>query len=156
MRDRRGLVAAGLLAATLFTVSWLRHVHFWSGGFDLGVFDQGVWLLSRGRAPDISLIERNLFSDHLSPVLVLFAAPYRVFATPAWLLGAQAICLGITVLPLRALADDEGVPRWLVTVGVVLDRAARRRGRVRLPPVDARDPFRRVVPVRHAPRRSPA
>jgi uncharacterized membrane protein len=70
--------------------------------------------------PDISLIERNLFSDHLSPVLVLFAAPYRLIATPAWLLGAQAICLGITVLPLRALADDEGVPRWLVTLAVVL------------------------------------
>jgi uncharacterized membrane protein len=120
MRDRRGLAAAGVLAVTIFTVSWLRHVHFWSGGFDLGVFDQGVWLLSRGRAPDISLIERNLFSDHLSPVLVLFAAPYRVIATPAWLLGAQAICLGVTVLPMRALADDEGVPRWVATLAVAL------------------------------------
>jgi uncharacterized membrane protein len=120
VRDRRGLAAAGVLAATFFTVSWLRHVHFWSGGFDLGVFDQGVWLLSRGRAPDISLIERNLFSDHLSPVLVLFAAPYRLIATPAWLLGAQAICLGITVRPLRALADHEGVARWLATLAVAL------------------------------------
>jgi uncharacterized membrane protein len=120
VRDRRGLAAAGVLAATFFTISWLRHVHFWSGGFDLGVFDQGAWLLSRGRAPDISLIQRNLFSDHLSPVMVLFAAPYRLIATPAWLLGAQAICLGITVLPLRALAGDEGVPRWLATLAVAL------------------------------------
>ncbi|TML88767.1 MAG: DUF2079 domain-containing protein [Actinobacteria bacterium] len=120
MRDRRGLVAAGVLAATFFTVSWLRHVHFWSGGFDLGVFDQGAWLLSRGRAPDISLIQRNLFSDHLSPVLILFAAPYRLIASPAWLLGAQAICLGVTVLPLRALARDEGVPRGLATLAVAL------------------------------------
>jgi uncharacterized membrane protein len=76
--------------------------------------------MSRGRVPDISLLGRNLFSDHLSPVLVLFALPYRLAATPAWLIGIQALALGVTLLPLRALADDEGAPRALVTVAVLL------------------------------------
>jgi uncharacterized membrane protein len=120
VRDRRGIVIAIVFAACCFTVGWLRHLHFWSGAFDLGLFDQGIWLLSRGRAPEISLLQRNLFSDHLSPVLVLFAAPYALVATPAWLLAAQALCLGVTVLPLRALAIEEKVPRGLVTVAVVL------------------------------------
>jgi uncharacterized membrane protein len=120
VRDRRGLAVAIVLAGALGAAGWARHANFWSGGLDLGVFDQGVWLMSRGRVPDISLLQRNLFSDHLSPVLVLFALPYRLAPTPAWLIGAQALCIGATVLPLRALADDEGVPRGVVTVAVVL------------------------------------
>jgi uncharacterized membrane protein len=120
VRDRRGLAVAIVFAGALGAAGWARHANFWSGGLDLGVFDQGVWLMSRGRVPDISLLQRNLFSDHLSPVLVLFALPYRLAPTPAWLIGAQALCIGATVLPLRALADDEGVPRGVVTVAVVL------------------------------------
>jgi hypothetical protein len=120
VRDRRGLAIAVTFAAALAAVGWLRHEHYWSGGLDLGVFDQGVWLMSRGRVPDISLLGRNLFSDHLSPVLVLFALPYRLAATPAWLIAAQAWSIGATVLPLRALADDEGAPRPFVTAIVLL------------------------------------
>ena len=79
----RGIVVGAVLAVVLCAVGWLRHTNYWSGGFDLGVFDQGVWLLSRGQAPHISLLDRDLFSDHLSPVLLLFALPYRLAASPS-------------------------------------------------------------------------
>ena len=34
--------------------------------FDLGFYDQGVWLLSRFHAPYITLVGRDLFGDHAS------------------------------------------------------------------------------------------
>jgi uncharacterized membrane protein len=119
VRDRRGLVVVIVLAGALGALGWTRHANYWSGAFDLGVFDQGAWLLSRGKVPDISLIERNLFADHLSPVIALFALPYRLAPTPAWLIAAQAVCVAATVIPMRALAVDEGAPRPLVTAAVV-------------------------------------
>jgi uncharacterized membrane protein len=118
--DRGGLVAAAALAAVCTTVSWLRWKNYWAGGFDVGVFDQGAYLMSRGHAPVISLLGRDLFSDHLSPVMVLFAVPYRVVPTVFWLFLAQGVCVGLTVLPMRALARDLDVDQRLATLMVVL------------------------------------
>lgn len=112
--DRGGLVAALLLAGALGTLGWVRHRNFWSGAFDLGIFDQAVWQLSEGRA-FVSLVDRNVFADHFSPVLLLFVPLYWVAATPLWLIGGQAAALGLTVLPLRALARDVQVPPWWAT-----------------------------------------
>ena len=114
-----GAVVAVVLATVLFAGGWARHANFWSGTLDMGIFDQGVWLLSRGWAPDVTVIGRNLFADHLSPVLLLFAPLYRLHPTVAWLIGVQSVCLGLTVLPLRALARHEGAPAFMATLLVV-------------------------------------
>ena len=118
--DRGGLVAAAALAIGCTIVSWLRWRNFWSGGFDVGVFDQGAYQLSRLHAPTVSLLDRSLFSDHLSLVMVLFAVPYRIVPSVFWLFGAQGICIGLTVLPMRALARDLGVDQRVATMLVVL------------------------------------
>jgi uncharacterized membrane protein len=118
--DRGGLVAAAGLALVCTTVSWLRWKNFWAGGFDVGVFDQGAWLMSHGHAPFISMLGRDLFSDHLSPVMVLFALPYRIVPSVFWLFFAQGVCLGLTVLPIRAFARDVGVDRRLATFLVLV------------------------------------
>src|SRR4051794_23989692 len=76
--------------------------------------------MSRGHAPEISLLGRDLFSDHLSPVMLLFAIPYRIVPTVFWLFLAQGICLGLTVLPMRALARDLDVDQRLATFLVVV------------------------------------
>lgn len=125
--DRSGLAAAGALAVLLAALSWLRHQSFWSGAFDLGIFDQAVWQLAHGRDA-ISLVDRRVFADHFSPVLLLFVPLYRIAATPAWLLAGQALALGATVLPLRALARDLAAPpaaaTWLTAASSPLLAAA--------------------------------
>lgn len=117
--DRNGLIAAALLAAALGMLGWTRHHNYWSGAFDLGIFDQAVWQLSQGRG-HVSLVDRNIFADHISPVLFLFVPLYWIAATPLWLIGTQAVALGATVLPMRALARDVGVRPGVATalVGV--------------------------------------
>lgn len=117
-RDRAGLAAAVALGVLFAALGMIRYANWWAGAIDLGVFDQGIWLMSRGLAPEVTINGRNLFADHLSPIVVLFVPLYRVFATPYWLLGAQGLALGATVLPLRAFARDVGAPPWVATVAV--------------------------------------
>ena len=117
--DRSGLVAAVLLAVVLGMLGWVRHRNYWSGAFDLGIFDQAVWQLSQGRA-HVSLVDRNIFADHISPVLFIFVPLYWIAATPLWLIGVQAAALGATVLPMRALARDVGVRPWVATALVCI------------------------------------
>lgn len=112
--DRDGVVAAALLATALGTVGWVRHRNYWSGAFDLGIFDQAVWQLAHGHA-FTSILDRNIFADHFSMVLLVFVPLYWLAATPAWLIFGQAIALGATVIPLRAFAKDVGVPPWVAT-----------------------------------------
>ena len=116
-RHMRELLLVGVLAASLTVVGVLRHANYWSE-FDLAVFDQGVWQLSRGRTY-VSLIDRNIFADHFSPVLFLFAPLYRIVATPVWLIVAQSLALAATLIPMRRLADELRAPRWLATVLVI-------------------------------------
>jgi uncharacterized membrane protein len=119
--DRRGVVVALVIAGIFTAVSWLRYANYWAGALDLSIFDQGIWLMSRGHAPEVTVIGRSLFADHLSPVLVLFVPLYRLIPTQLWLYAAQALCLGACVLPMRALARLEGVAPWVATTAVALN-----------------------------------
>jgi len=118
-RDRAGWLVGGVLAVVLGGLGCLRHRNVWTGGFDLGVFDQGIWLLSQGLAPEVTVNGRNLFADHLSVVTLAFVPLYRLSATPYWLFAAQGLALGANVLAFRALARHEGAPVWLATLFAV-------------------------------------
>lgn len=119
-RDRVGWAQALAIGAVFAAFGMLRYANWWAGAIDLGVFDQGIWLLSQGHAPEVTINGRNLFADHLSPVVLVFVPLYRIVATPQWLLAAQGLALGATVVPLRALARDLGVPRWVATSAVAM------------------------------------
>src|SRR5205823_6634309 len=83
--DGGGLIAAAGLALVCTAASWIRWANYWGGNFDLTVFDQSAYRMSRGHSPHVSLLGRDLFSDHLSPVMALFAVPYRIVPTVFWL-----------------------------------------------------------------------
>lgn len=117
--DTRGPVIAAGASLVFFLVAIRRAAALHAGASDLGIFDQAVWLMSRGRAPFVTTIGIDVFADHVSPVLLAFVPLYRIVATPWWLLAAQAACLGLTVVPARHLADSWGVPRRWATLLVL-------------------------------------
>lgn len=119
-QDRAGWAIGAGLAIVITVVGWLRHRNGWSGALDLGIFDQGVWLLSEGEAPEVTVNGRNIFADHLSPVLVLFAAPYALAATPVWLLAGQAAALGAGLPAVRRLAVAQRVAIAPITVAYLV------------------------------------
>ncbi|MBU1227053.1 MAG: DUF2079 domain-containing protein [Actinobacteria bacterium] len=67
--------------------------------FDYGLYDQGVWLLSRFKAPFVTLMGRNLLGDHTSFILVLLAPLYWVAPGAGTLLGSQALAAGLGAVP---------------------------------------------------------
>lgn len=118
--DRAGWMAAMISGGVWFLVGYLRYRNLRAGASDLGIFDQAAWLLAHGHAPFVTSIGINVFADHLSPVVLLFAPLYRLAATPVWWLAAQAACLGLTILPMRRLAVELDAPPWVATAAVLL------------------------------------
>ena len=61
--EARLLLTAAVLAYIALFLYWTfrHHDGLGTGAFDLGIFDQGVWLLSRLESPFITINGRNLF-----------------------------------------------------------------------------------------------
>jgi uncharacterized membrane protein len=90
--------AAGMLAWTL-----LRHRHFGSG-VDLGAYHSVFWNLARRGTPYNAVERVHQWSNHLEIGLVWLGIPYRIYATPVWLLGAQTLAVAAAAFPIEALA----------------------------------------------------
>jgi uncharacterized membrane protein len=82
-------------------------------GFDMGIFDQGVWLLSRFHAPFVTVMGRNLFGDHTSFILLLAVPLYWIWPHAQTLLVLQTCLLAAAAAPIYVLA-------WRRTASVAL------------------------------------
>jgi uncharacterized membrane protein len=74
-----------------------------SPGYDMGIFDQGVWLLSRFHAPFVTVMGRDLFGDHTSFVLLLAVPVYWVWPHAQALLVIQSALLAGAAVPVYLL-----------------------------------------------------
>ena len=63
--------------------------------FDLGIFDQGVWLLSRFKTPFVTILGLNLFGDHASYIMLAFVPLYWLWPSAKVLLLAQTLALAV-------------------------------------------------------------
>jgi len=113
-------LAAVAYAALLSAASLARHHAIRSGGYDLGIFDQAVWLLGHGHAPFSTIRGRNLFADHFQPALVLLAPLGALGVTPAALLVLQAVLLAAAAPVLYLLARARGASEGLALAVAVL------------------------------------
>ena len=108
------------LAIGLGLIGWgcsaLRHGLLQSNAYDLGLFDQWVWLISQGLPPISSMEHVHVLADHGAWLLYGAGVLYRMVPSVQWLLGGQALALSLTAIPLWALAQQAGLrPRgcWL-------------------------------------------
>jgi uncharacterized membrane protein len=86
------LVVVYALAMSAATVR--RHQSFHSNAYDLGIFDQVIWNTAYGDALMSSILgDRHYFSEHVSPILILLAPLYRLWADPILLLVLQTAAL---------------------------------------------------------------
>lgn len=76
---------------------------FGQPAFDMGIPDQGVWLLSRFHDPFVTVMGRQLFGDHVSFVYVLLVPIYWVYPHTAALLVVQAMLLAGAAIPIYIL-----------------------------------------------------
>jgi uncharacterized membrane protein len=79
--------AATALFVTVYGWLVLRlHAGYATQTFDFGIFDQGLWLLSRFEEPFITLRGLNLFGDHSSLVMIPLAPLFWLWNDPRALL----------------------------------------------------------------------
>jgi uncharacterized membrane protein len=95
--------------------------------YDIGLYDQGVWLLSRFKAPFVTLMGRNLLGDHASFVLLLLIPLYWLGGGTETLLVVQAVVIASGAIPVyffaRRVLRSEGlavlmVVAWLANPAV--------------------------------------
>lgn len=89
-----------------------NHYGFGTAGFDIGIFDQGVWLLSRLQIPFVTVRGLHLFGDHTSFVLLALVPLYWVFPSAAVLLVVQSLALGAGAVPAFLIAREKLRSEW--------------------------------------------
>jgi uncharacterized membrane protein len=98
----------------------LRYDHFGTFGFDLGIYDQGTWLLSRGNDPFVTIRGLELFGHHANVFLLLLAPFYWLGAGPIFLLVVQVVAQASGAIAVFLLARDLLRSKW---AGVALGAA---------------------------------
>ncbi len=110
--------ACFVIAFAFWSFSYLRHFLLHTNAYDLGLFDQWIWLASKGLPPYSSMEGVHLLADHGAWLLYLATIPYRLNASVHWLLTSQALALSFTAIPLVCIALQAGLNRklcWLVS-----------------------------------------
>ncbi len=88
-----GVAVAAIAAAVWFSRSaMVRWNNFSASAYDLSILDQLAYNTAHGRWFQSSFADYNFFGEHMQPILVLWAAAYRVLdAGPPLLIISQAV-----------------------------------------------------------------
>ena len=117
--DRGWFVLAALIGLWVIvfgTLVWRRHDRFASNGFDIAIFDQAVWLLSRFRTQFITIRGLPVFGHHGSFALYLFVPFYWFGAGPQFLNLVQVGAMGLAAVPVFLLARYRFASSWYAVV----------------------------------------
>lgn len=87
-----------ILSILYSALSILRHNHFQSGGFDLGLYDQAVWQYSHFLKPYNTIKVRHILGDHLALTLPLLSPFFWLWEDVRILLIFQAFWLSFSAL----------------------------------------------------------
>lgn len=97
-------------ALILFICSSLRHILFQSNAYDLGIFDQAVYLISQGQPPISTFMGYHILGDHATWIWYPLALLYKIYPSVYWLFFLQAISLALGALPAWLLSRKAGLP----------------------------------------------
>ena len=101
-----------ILILCLFTLLYgflvtYRHLTFQTHAFDLGLYDQVIWLYSRLQIPYSTIREMVIVSDHFHPILLLFVPFYWLGGSSLLLLWLQVLLVVTSVIPVYLLSSKK-------------------------------------------------
>lgn len=85
---------------------------FWYANFDLGIPDQGIWLLSQFKDPYLTTRGLHLFGDHASYIHLLVAPLYWVWDDVKALLLLHTAVLAAGAIPVYLIGRERLRNRW--------------------------------------------
>src|SRR5579859_3389428 len=107
-RDKVTWAIAGAVFCAYTTISVFRLARLSPSSWDLAIFTEAVKGYAHFHPPiaNVRGAGTNLLGDHFSPALAVLGPLFRVFPSPATLLGVQALLIAISVLPVAAAARE--------------------------------------------------
>ena len=84
----------------------LRHYWFQSSSWDLGIFDQAIYLISQGQEPYSTLLGFHILGDHGALVLYPLGFLYKYFSSTYFLFFIQSFAFSISIVPLYKLSKN--------------------------------------------------
>lgn len=109
----------GASTLILFIASSVRHILFQSNAYDLGIFDQAVYLISQGKIPFSTFMGYHILGDHAALIWYPLALLYKIYPSVYWLFAVQALALAIGALPVWHLARQAGLKTHATTLVIV-------------------------------------
>ncbi len=99
---RYGIYLVVLFFILLYSmISLLKHMNFQSHGWDLGIFDQHVWQLSRFEFGFNTVrMVPSLWGDHFHPIFFLVVPAYWIWSDARMLLIYQAVVVALGAIPI--------------------------------------------------------
>jgi len=86
--------------------SSLRHYWFHSSSWDLGIFDQAIYLISQGQEPHSTLLGFHILGDHGAIVLYPLGLLYKIFSSTYFLFLVQGFAFSVSIYPLSRLSKN--------------------------------------------------
>ena len=113
------LMVVALSAWALYFTKRSLDIHHSLGtsSYDSGLYDQGIWLLSRFDAPFVTMMGRNLLGDHTSFVLLLLVPFYWLFPAAGTMFFAQSAAIAAGAIPVFLYGRRRLGSEWLALVG---------------------------------------
>ena len=106
----------GVYVAVFGTLTWSQQSNFGTFGFDMGIYDQGIWLMSQFENPFITVRGLDWFGHHVIGVTFLFVPFYWLGAGPHFLYLTQTVWLALGAVPIWLLARDRLENPWAALV----------------------------------------
>ena len=113
------------LLAIVFAVVFGRlgvqqHQNFGTWAYDMGIYDQGFWLVSRGGQSFVTVRGLEFWGHHVNLIVLAFVPFYWLGAGPSFLYVAQAVVLGAGAVPTYLIARDRFRNEWMGLVFAVV------------------------------------
>ncbi len=106
---KRVLFVAIISTFIFYLLAVLRHYLLQSNAFDLGLFDQWIWLTSKNLPSYSSMTGLHMFADHGAWTLYIPSLIYKIKPDLNILLFSQSISLCFTCIPLYCLCRKKGL-----------------------------------------------
>jgi uncharacterized membrane protein len=102
-----------LYGIVFIRLTWMQQSHYGTFDYDMGVFDQEIWLAAHHLNPFITIRGLNMWANHVNPIIYLLVPFYWLGAGPHFLYLVQTLAFALSSIPLWLLARDRFGDPWL-------------------------------------------
>lgn len=94
-------------------LTWLQQSNFATFDYDMGIFDQEIWLAAHHLNPFITIRGLDMWANHVNPIVYLLVPFYWLGAGPHFLYLVETLAFAGSAIPLWLLARDRFKSPWL-------------------------------------------